>query len=307
MYRDTLAVISLHLRPNILQRAEYVGRVSVLSECPELVERGAAGRLPVEDTAAASACLCHGAAQYLTVLLTALVHHIRALWVDKESCLDNHHVAVILLRDSTDVLHAVSDGLPCVRLLLRLHGPVGVERHAYHIEFPSVLEYRVEVMVVQGVVETIVEMHYHDGFGAHALHGVVALADESGILLGVPLHMSHALCYRRVALSVLHLPSCDGVGDDAPQHTVRCLIAHLHPPWADTVVLEQCEHLYGVCPESLQHGLVRHLLPCLRDILLGRVGPPVRVVEINHYVHPERLGPQRLDEDILLVAPVAMS
>ena len=56
--------------------------------------------------------------------------------------------------------------------------------------------------------------------------------------------------------------------------------------------------------QCLFHLLIVQILPGRRDILLGRIGPPVTIVEVNHHCHPLRLGTKSHHEHILLAAKV---
>ena len=49
--------------------------------------------------------------------------------------------------------------------------------------------------------------------------------------------------------------------------------------------------------------VVLEVVPCGRDVLLARVSPRVRVMEVYHYTLAEILGTPCLCKQILLVAP----
>ena len=58
--------------------------------------------------------------------------------------------------------------------------------------------------------------------------------------------------------------------------------------------------------QVLLHFFERMSLPRSRDVLLGRIGPPVAVMEVNHHLHAEGFGTLGLDQHIFLVAPIVM-
>ena len=109
---------------------------------------------------------------------------------------------------------------------------------------------------------TTIQMDDDDGLGEYFLYGVVARTDEARILLGVLLDMSHG-----------------------PEQPVGRLVAHLHPAWRHTVLLQQLQHVDGVCAQVAFHLLVAVSLPGGGNGLLTGVGPRVGIVEVHHQVH----------------------
>ena len=138
-------------------------------------------------------------------------------------------------------------------------------------------------------------MYYDLRRGEHLLHCRIACLEESRILLGF-------LC----PLSAIVAPASVTDFAHRPQHACRGLVAHLHPSRRDAVVLQQLQHVAGVIGHILQHLLVFMPRPRGRHILLARVCPPVRVMEVHHHLHPQCLGTQCLHEQVVLVAPATV-
>ena len=143
-------------------------------------------------------------------------------------------------------------------------------------------------------------MYYHDGIRKHGLHSVISCSDEGSILLRISLQVSHSLGDNGLSFCILLLPTGLWVHFYRPQQSVGGLIAHLHPLRSDAIILEKGKNLDGMVSQCLLHLLEGEFLPCRRDILLGRVCPPVAVVEIYHHVHSERLGTLCLLQHVFL-------
>ena len=180
-------------------------------------------------------------------------------------------------------------------MIAAFEGPVGIERHAYDIPLGTVLAQGIEVVVVEQVIVAVVQMHYDLSAGEHLFDRLIAGLKETRILLSL-----------LGPLAVVVAPTSVSYLAHRPQHTCRGLVAHLHPSRRDTVVLEQLQHLAGVSRHILQHLFIFMLSPRSRHILLTRVCPPVRVVEVYHHLHAQGLCTQRLDQHIVLVAPAAV-
>ena len=183
-------------------------------------------------------------------LAASLLHLLRMLFIDLKASLHDHHIAPIFLAAVADVSHAVGDDLVVLFGCASLRGPVGIERHAYHIPLATVLPDDVEVPVVEALLVTSVQVYEDGRLREHLLHSLVAGTYETRILLGILLDMSHG-----------------------PQQSVGRLVAHLHPARLDVVLLQQREDIDGVLADILQHLLIRVSLPCSGDGLFGGVGP----------------------------------
>ena len=212
-------------------------------------------------------------------------------FIHLEACLHNHHVAPELLAHTADVGYAIGNYLVGLQRGVTIDGPIGIERHAYHVELAAMLEHDSQVVVIQFGQVSAVEMDNDDGIGEDLLHSIVSSTDEAGILLGMSLDVAHRIGDGGVALLILYFPTAL-VGLHIPQHTVGRLVAHLHPTWLHAVFFQKGEHLDGMVAKVLLHLFIRMSHPCLGDRLLGRVGPPVAVVEVYHHVHAQLLGTQ---------------
>ena len=169
---------------------------------------------------------------------TALHHLLGVLLVDLEASLDDHHVAAIFLVDVADVGDTIRNNVIWDECRVLLHSPVGVERHADHVELAAVLEDRIQVVVVERLEMTSVEVDDDDSVWEDLLDSVVASADKAGVLLRFSLDMSHRVGYRRMAEGVLDFPA-PFVSLDTPEHTVGSLVADLDPAGVDVVVAEE--------------------------------------------------------------------
>ena len=89
------------------------------------------------------------------------------------------------------------------------------------------------------------------------------------------------------------------------QHAAVGLVAHLHPTRCHTCLLEGCEHLPGMVGHGCLQSRNRVVGPSSRYILTPWVGPPVAVMEINEYIHPQCLGRLGLGHHIGGVAEMA--
>ena len=129
-------------------------------------------------------------------------------------------------------------------------------------------------------------MHDALSLRVHSLRSVVASVVESGVVAEVVV--------RRQA--------------QRPQHTRRCLVANLNPFDVDAVLLEEAKHVCSVVSHGSLHLLevVLEVGPCSRNVLLARVSPRVRVVEVDHDTLTEILRAPRLCEHVLLIAPAVL-
>ena len=76
---------------------------------------------------------------------------------------------------------------------MSLHRPIGIKRHAHHVELATVFQEGVEVPVVDEWLMTTIQMHDDDGLGEDFFHGIVASTDETSILLRFGLDVSHGV------------------------------------------------------------------------------------------------------------------
>ena len=247
-------------------------------ECSQLISSGQALWFPVEDTPAAAVGGGASLADDARQLATSLLHLLRVLLVHLKAGLHDHHVAPIFLAAVADVSHAVGDDLVVLFGCASLGGPVGIERHAYHIPPATVLPDDVEVPVIEALLVAPVQMHEDGSLREHLLHGIVAGTYEARILLWVLFDMPHG-----------------------PQQSVGRLVAHLHPARLDVVLLQQREDVDGVLAHILQHLLIRVSLPGCGDGLFGGVGPRVGIVEVHHQIHAQRLHAARHGQQRILV------
>ena len=90
-----------------------------------------------------------------------------------------------------DVGHTVGNNAIGIQFGMILHGPVGIERHAYHIELATILLYDVKVIIVEALQVSAIQMHDDDGTRKYLLYSIVTSTDKACILLGVLLDMPH--------------------------------------------------------------------------------------------------------------------
>ena len=107
--------------------------------------------------------------------------------------------------------------------------------------------------------------------------------------------------------SVRDVSGCGPQLAGGPEHAVAGLIADLHPVGRDAGVLQGFQHLRRMVGNVLGH-LVQQILVCLpglRNVLAGRVGEEVAVMEIDHQRHLRFRGAGGEFHDIVLAAPAA--
>ena len=132
----------------------------------------------------------------------------------------------------------------------------------------------------------MIQMDDDLGFGEYFLHGVVAGRGHYGVV-------GHAGA---------------GLARDAgivliPEHSVGSLIAHLHPFRGDALIFKGCEHFACVALDGPAELFEAVVSPSLRFVLLGRIGPPVAVVEVYHDSHAQVAGNLSFGYYILHSAP----
>ena len=132
------------------------------------------------------------------------------------------------------ILNAVGDDVVGIEFRMTLHGPIGIERHAYHVELATVFQDCVKVVVIETLTMPPVQVYNDNGIGENLLHSIVTGTDEPCILPRLGLDMTHAVRDDGIPQRVLDLPAAL-VGLHAPQHAVGGLVAHLHPTGLDAV------------------------------------------------------------------------
>ena len=164
-----------------------------------------------------------GFADHTGQLPTTFLHLLRMTFINLITRFHNHHVTAVFLAAVTDVRYTVGNDVIGIQFGVPVHGPIGIERHAYHIKLTAVFQDGVKIEVVEALIVTPVQMYDDDGLREHLLHGIVTSADETGVLLRRCIDVSHR-----------------------PQQPVGGFVAHLHPSGCDVVLLQQREHLNGV-------------------------------------------------------------
>ena len=199
------------------------------------------------------------------------------------ACLHYHHWATVFPGQGVYVLYHALEGLVLALGEARLHVPVGVDAHAYHVILRMVFLEAVEDGVVAVDVAGSVEVDDAGGIGVHPLGGAIACLGEAGILAHVLGRVRHG-----------------------PQEAVGGLVSYLYPLHVDASRLEQLEGAGGVACQGAFHLAVVVVFPLGGDVLLAWVGPPVAVVEVDHYRHALVLGAASHGKHVVHVAQAVL-
>ena len=89
-----------------------------------------------------------------------------------------------------------------------------------------------------------------------------------------------------------------------PKHPRTDFIAYLNPLRSNSCRFQRIKYIGSMVGDGfLQVGQVQSF-PCSRLMLLSRVGPPVTVMEVYHYVHAQLCGTLGFRHQIGRIAPV---
>ena len=212
---------------------------------------------------------------------------------------------MVFLPDVDDVGHTVRNRLLLVRLQAGIQRPIRIQRHAHDIPLGAIFGQGIQVAVVQGLVEAVVQMDDDLGLREDFLHGIIAGSEEPGILLRV---------VPQVADRFQDGNAAQGIGDgvaplvplDGPEEAVGGLVAHLYPTGLDAFGLQGGKDVFGMIGQQDLDLFVALATPGGGDILLLGIGPEVAVVEIDHDGHIQFPGSPGFHQQVLLAVPVTV-
>ncbi len=188
------------------------------------------------------------------------------------------------------------------------HRPVRIERHAYHIPLTAIGFQFIKKPGIQFVVISIVQMDDDNSIVEDGLYRIVSYIDKSS-QVGKVLTVFHFL---RSAIGTLYITFPHIIGRTTqcsifiPKHPRTDFITYLNPLGSNSCRFQRIKYIGSMAGDGfLQVGQVQSF-PCSRLMLLSRVGPPVTVMEVYHYIHTQPCGTLGFRHQIGRIAPVIM-
>ena len=106
-------------------------------------------------------------------------HRVRL--INEEASLHYHGLCAIACKEVLYILHAFRIQPVYSASISAVEGPVGIDRHAYHIPFGTIVLQGIKVRHIQFRIIALIQMRNHHSLWEHRLHCIIACLKESGI------------------------------------------------------------------------------------------------------------------------------